>query len=131
MGAIQNSVNSVLGTAAIGAAAWKHSIDTADAAEAEKVDIANKAADIGADVADMQQKGAEIMADNPEIGTPGEADALEAEAEAGGHDLAMAKKALETLGQKITARQAQLELLGKRFANVGKSPIQRLFGGRK
>ena len=131
MGAIQNSVNSVLGTAAIGAAAIKHSVDTSEANEMKKAELSEAAAVKGEEISQLQGEASKIMEENPVLGTPGEEEALSLEEAEGGEDLAMAKKALETLSEKIAAKSAQKEAIMKSFANVGKSPIQKLFGGRK
>ena len=131
MGAIQSSVNTVLGTAAIAAAAGKHAMEQSDANAMKKAELSEAAAVKGEEITQLQSDANKILEENPVLGTPGEAEALALEEAEGGEDLAMAKRALSTLSEKIAAKSSQREAIMKSFANVGKSPIQRLFGGKK
>lgn len=106
MGAIQGSVNSMLGSVAGAAVGIKH-IKNQEIANAEKATEDIMAAET--DISNLNKEAKTIMEENPVLGTPGEAEALALEEAEGGEDLAMAKKALETLGTKIEARKAMVE----------------------
>lgn len=106
MGVIQGSLNQAMGAVAGAALGVKH-IQGQEAAAAEQA--SNNITEAEANISDLTEKSKAIMESHPELGTPGEADALALEEAEGGEDLAMAKKALETLGKKIEAQQGVID----------------------
>lgn len=131
MGAIQGSINSMIGTAAIAAAAGKHAMEQKSANEMQKASLNEQAITKGEEIKELQGQADAISKEHPELGTPMEESALALEEAEGGDDLLKAKEAMKTLSEKIAAKETQKKMLEQSFANVGKSPIQILFGGRK
>ena len=131
MGAIQGSINSMIGTAAIAAAAGKHAMEQKSANEMQKASLNEQAITKGEEIKDLQDQEAAILEEHKELGGPLEEHALAVEEAEGGDDLRKAKEALKTLRDKIAAKETQKKMLEQSFANVGKSPIEMLFGGRK
>ena len=110
MGVIQGSLYQMLGSVAGAAIGIKH-IKNQEVANSEKATEDVIAAE--SDISDLNKEAKAIMEENPVLGTPGEAEALALEEAEGGEDLAMAKKALETLSTKIEARKAMVERSNK------------------
>jgi hypothetical protein len=131
MGAIQGSINSMLGTTAIAAAAGKHAMEQKSANEMQKAQLNEQAITKSEEIKELQGEAETILSDNPELTAVDIDKRLEIEEAEGGSDLAKAKEAMDVIGKKIAAKEAQKKMLEQSFANVGKSPIEILFGGRK
>lgn len=131
MGAIQDSLNSMITTAALGATGMKHLSEQHQANMMKGAELKSDVIEKEAEIKELGESQASIAAEHPELGTPMEGPALMAEEAAGGDELAKAKEAMDTLSRKIAAKTAQKAALEKTMANIGKTPIQILFGGRK
>ena len=131
MGAIQDSLNSMITTAALGATGMKHLAEQHQANLIKGAELKSDVIEKEAEIKELGESQASIAAEHPELGTPMEEPALRAEEAAGGDELAKAKEAMDTLSRKIAAKTAQKAALEKTMANIGKTPIQILFGGRK
>lgn len=146
MGAIQDSLNSMITTAALGAAGAKHLAEQSQANMIKGAELKSDVIEKEAEIKELGESQAAIAAEHPELGTPMEESALRAEEAAGGDDLAKAKEAMASLSNKIAAKTAQKAALERTMANIGKTPMQilaergaskmksaasRLFGGKR
>ena len=108
MGAIQNSMNQMLGTVAGAATLGRHIANQNEANELAKgkelVDLKNAEAETEENIANMQESQQVLQERNPEMGTPA-GDAMLAE---GDESLERAVKAMNILDRKITAKTVQL-----------------------
>ena len=146
MGAIQDSINSMITTAAIGTAGIKHIAEEHAANVLKAPELKSSIADAEKEIGELKASQEAIATEHPELGTPMEKSALRAEEAAGGADLAKAKEAMKSLSDKLAAKTAQKAAFERTLANIGKTPIQilaentaskiksaagKLFGGKR
>ena len=129
MGTIQDSINSIIGTAAVGVAGYKKLKGDAAAAELTKAANLDKAIELESGLAEQENaiseldKKIEVVGkDNPELGTPEEAGILASEEASGEaelpNSLTMAKKALGNLEKQREAKIALRDLTQKRIKSL-------------
>ena len=134
MGAIQDSINSIITTAAVGAAGYKKLKGEAMAAEAAKTANAERAVELEAtlpgqeaEIKGMEDKIEFFGSEHPELGSPA-VDAKLAEEAASGeaelpNSLTKAKEALDSMQSQRAAKITLRDLTKKR--------IEALRGGSK
>lgn len=129
MGAIQDSINSIIGTAAVGVAGYKKLKGDAAAAELTKAANLDKAVELEGPLSEqkaaiegLDEQIGKLKEANPEIGTPAEAEALRLEEASGDaelpNSLTMAKKALSNLEQQREAKIKLRDLTQKRINSL-------------
>lgn len=134
MGAIQGSINSMIGTAALGIAGAKKIIADKQSAEAAKAANLDKAVELegslpeqDAAIDSLDKQMNKLKEDNPDIGTPAEAGILSAEEASGDAELPDSlTKAQEALTNMTKQRDAKIAL-----RDLTKKRIEALRGGSK
>ena len=146
MGAIQGSINSMIGTATGALALGKYAMEQQDANMMKKAELNEKILGLQKEVSDLQYEAEGKLAEQPAYGTPSWDEALKA-AEMGDEELGainsvvggnttnleitMFDRAMRSSSDAISAKQNQLNALKSTFDNVGKSMVQRVLGRKK
>ena len=130
MGAIQGSINQIMGSIATAAVAGKHFSNQAanrlDMAKEGEIKLAEEMPEIKGSIESLNEKKKTIESDKNDLGdlinavrSPEDAEAyLELSAEVN-RDEKMAELAMTTLNQKLKARKSQLERFDKTIQSKG------------
>ena len=132
--AIQEAVNTMLGTAAVGAAGAKHMQNEADSLKLKKAELGEAVAAQEKEVEGLKEKAQTTLADNPELTAVNSEELIKQDMEdwvakggefPEGSPLAQAQKAMENLGQELSAKEETLKATKQAFEDIGKSPLER------